>query len=200
MEDLNFTNLQTENWEPPADLKSTVLSIDENPNIGQKVQELTQVEDQDKCSKRIPKRILHFSDGTLEEFSTDDESDTDLRNADQVDCKALVDPATLTWGPYVWYQVAKLGSTTLSACDYLGEHLANFFGITSPKYQFEVNEYFKMKAEEEEEKKKQDEEAQGWKEKSTLALVTDCGGKQTVTVETVAQQPHPAGEAKESFL
>lgn len=34
-----------------------------------------------------------------------------------------------------------------SAADYLGEKLAWFFGITSPKYQYAIDEYEKMKAE-----------------------------------------------------
>lgn len=29
----------------------------------------------------------------------------------------------------------------LSACDYVGESLANFLGITAPKYQYEIDEY-----------------------------------------------------------
>lgn len=32
-------------------------------------------------------------------------------------------------------------------CDYLGEHLAYFFGITSPKYQHAINEYYATEAE-----------------------------------------------------
>lgn len=32
-----------------------------------------------------------------------------------------------------------LGSSALDTVDYLGESLANFFGITTPKYQFEIN-------------------------------------------------------------
>lgn len=33
------------------------------------------------------------------------------------------------------------GSSALSACDYVGERLANVLGITSPKYQYEIDEY-----------------------------------------------------------
>lgn len=32
-----------------------------------------------------------------------------------------------------------IGSSTLNSIDYVGESLANFFGITTPKYQFEIN-------------------------------------------------------------
>ena len=36
----------------------------------------------------------------------------------------------------VWF-----GSQALKVCDYFGEGLANFFGITSPKYEYEIEEY-----------------------------------------------------------
>ncbi|XP_020357005.1 protein FAM177A1 isoform X1 [Oncorhynchus kisutch] len=39
----------------------------------------------------------------------------------------------------------------LSVCDYLGERMASLFGITSPKYQYAIDEYYRMKKEEEEE-------------------------------------------------
>ena len=29
----------------------------------------------------------------------------------------------------------------LAACDYVGEHLAHFLGITSPKFALEIEEY-----------------------------------------------------------
>lgn len=42
--------------------------------------------------------------------------------------------------------------------DSAGETLAGFFGITTPKYQIEINEYERIK----EEKKKMEEESAGW--------------------------------------
>lgn len=35
----------------------------------------------------------------------------------------------------------------LPACDYLGERMASFFGITSAKYQYAIDEYYRMKKE-----------------------------------------------------
>ncbi|XP_042371168.1 protein FAM177A1-like, partial [Plectropomus leopardus] len=37
-------------------------------------------------------------------------------------------------------------------CDYLGERMASLFGITSAKYQYAIDEYYRMKKEREEEK------------------------------------------------
>lgn len=81
-------------------------------------------------------RILHFSDGTLEVTTSDEEDDSkELVKA------PVIDPKTLRWLPYMWYYTTYAASKTLSACDYLGERLAYFFGITSPKYQYAVSEY-----------------------------------------------------------
>lgn len=32
-----------------------------------------------------------------------------------------------------------------AACDYMGERLASMFGITSPKYQYAIDEYYRIK-------------------------------------------------------
>lgn len=55
--------------------------------------------------------------------------------------------STLQWGPWIWYQTVNVGIKSLKVCDYLGEHLASFFGITTPKYQYEIDEYERMIAE-----------------------------------------------------
>ena len=44
----------------------------------------------------------------------------------------------------MWYQTVAAGSKALELCDYVGESLASFFGITTPKYQFEINEYMRL--------------------------------------------------------
>lgn len=32
-------------------------------------------------------------------------------------------------------------------CDYMGEKLASLFGITAPKYQYAIDEYYRIKKE-----------------------------------------------------
>uniref|UniRef100_A0A182M978 Uncharacterized protein n=1 Tax=Anopheles culicifacies TaxID=139723 RepID=A0A182M978_9DIPT len=90
---------------------------------------------------RAPKKVLHFSDGTLEEFSDDEE--------DQVDKPApvIVDESKLNWGQWIQYKTCKLGNTVLAGCDYVGEGLASFLGITTPKYSYEIEEFKRMQAE-----------------------------------------------------
>lgn len=34
-----------------------------------------------------------------------------------------------------------------AVCDYMGERLASLFGITTPKYQYAIDEYYRIKKE-----------------------------------------------------
>uniref|UniRef100_A0A182JIJ9 Uncharacterized protein n=1 Tax=Anopheles atroparvus TaxID=41427 RepID=A0A182JIJ9_ANOAO len=92
---------------------------------------------------RAPKRVLHFCDGTLEEYSDDD--------TDQVDKvePPPVDESKLKWAEWMRYKTYKLGSSVLAGCDYVGEGLASFLGITTPKYSYEIEEFKRMQAEQE---------------------------------------------------
>nr|XP_054758114.1 protein FAM177A1-like [Lytechinus pictus] len=94
-----------------------------------------------------PRRIIHFSDGILEEYSTDEEDGEDKAVIEE----PPVDPKTLDWMPYIWFYMMKSGVTTYKVCDYLGEKLAYFFGITSPKYSYALSEYNRLEKEEREE-------------------------------------------------
>lgn len=46
--------------------------------------------------------------------------------------------STLPWAPFLLHWALQLGSQALAVCDYLGEHLANWFGVTAPKYRYEI--------------------------------------------------------------
>lgn len=100
--------------------------------------------DQSRVKLKEPKRILHFSDGTLEEYSTDEETE-------QVDHSSTNTEVPTDWIPWLWYATTTTGYKTLEICDSVGEYLANFFGITSSKYHAEI-EYYKesLKAKENE--------------------------------------------------
>lgn len=118
-------------------------------------------EESTRHPNRVPRRILHFCDGTLEEYSDEEEEEETITKETSKELTA-VDPKTLAWGAWFWYQTVLAGSKTLEVCDYLGEALANFFGVTTPKYQFEINHYEQMVAEEEALKKRMDMEMGGW--------------------------------------
>ncbi|XP_015245482.1 PREDICTED: protein FAM177A1 isoform X2 [Cyprinodon variegatus] len=98
---------------------------------------------------KVPRRIIHFANGdTMEEYSTDEEEEEEKHVKQEV---VAVDSSKLTWGPYFWFHMWRMATSTISVCDYMGEKLASLFGITTPKYQYAIDEYYRIKKEEEEE-------------------------------------------------
>ncbi|XP_021440818.2 protein FAM177A1 [Oncorhynchus mykiss] len=100
--------------------------------------------------QKVPRRTIYFASGeTMEEYSTDEEEEEEVQASIAV--KTSADPSRLTWGPYFLFHMWRVATSTISVCDYLGERMASLFGITSPKYQYAIDEYYRMKKEEEEE-------------------------------------------------
>ncbi|XP_037090385.1 protein FAM177A1-like [Pollicipes pollicipes] len=93
---------------------------------------------------RVPRRVLHFSDGTMEEYSTDEEDEPD-KPPDTLTQLRAADTKSMGWMPWAWYWFRFAGYSTLSGVDSVGERLAYMLGITSPKYQYELDEYYEMK-------------------------------------------------------
>lgn len=73
-------------------------------------------------------------------------------------CRYICLQKRLTWGPWIMHYAAAGGTKAVEYCDYVGETLADFLGITTPKYQLELSEYERMEAA----KKKLEEESAGW--------------------------------------
>ncbi|KAK2727053.1 protein FAM177B-like [Artemia franciscana] len=98
-------------------------------------------------SKR--KKILHFSDGTLE--VDEDEIDMDSVIVEEAvnSFQENINIHALPWSDWILHMVSQAGSKTLAACDYAGGALADFFGITSPKYYLEMEAAKEMMKEEE---------------------------------------------------
>ncbi|TRY78343.1 hypothetical protein TCAL_10847 [Tigriopus californicus] len=111
--------------------------------------------------KRVPRRIIHCSDGVIEEYSTDDEQadGSDLATESKMASPKL-DTKTLAWMPWMIHHTWFAGSTILSYCDFWGEKLAWIFGITSPKYYYEIEEFKRIEEEEKERMARQDAEMQ----------------------------------------
>ncbi|XP_030262167.1 protein FAM177A1-like isoform X2 [Sparus aurata] len=136
------------------------MELQQSPNLGKDFEsvelgELDKREEQQQQQQRekVPRRIIHFSSGeTMEEYSTD-EDEAEEKEAERKDLlSSPVDASKLTWGPYFWFHMWRAATSTISACDYLGERMASLFGITSAKYQYAIDEYYRMKKEREEEK------------------------------------------------
>ena len=115
-------------------------------------------DDSSKKKKKVPKRILHFSDGVLEEYSTDEEEREEAEK-EQIQTVAT---SEMSWAPWLLYLAWLSATSTLRAADSLGEKLAWWLGITSPKYYYEIQEAKRMIKEEEERKKNMDAEMAGW--------------------------------------
>uniref|UniRef100_A0A8C5N7H2 Uncharacterized protein n=1 Tax=Gouania willdenowi TaxID=441366 RepID=A0A8C5N7H2_GOUWI len=45
------------------------------------------------------------------------------------------------------FPVKRVFIISLSACDYIGERMASLFGLTSAKYQYAIDEYYRIKKE-----------------------------------------------------
>ncbi|XP_076464838.1 protein FAM177A1-like [Babylonia areolata] len=135
--------------------------------------------------KKVPRRILHFSDGILEEYSTDEEEE-------DVPDQPLVDPKTLKWMPWFWYYVSTAAYRTWSVADFCGEKLAWWFGITSPKYQSAIDEYYRRK--EEEEKEKAEEE----RRLSRATLTTELSAS-SIDMQVVQEENVMVGNTLEKY-
>lgn len=126
----------------------------------------TAVDVEAKTPKRKPKRVLHFSDGTLVEYSDDDElhdadDDDDGPADDPKECAAVAEkrsPQHMRWGEYLLHLTMAFGVQSLNVCDYLGERFAWVLGITTPKYGYAIEEREWQKKEEAEEKAREDRE------------------------------------------
>ncbi|XP_049918533.1 protein FAM177A1 [Epinephelus moara] len=131
---------------------------------------------------KVPRRTIFFASGeTMEEYSTDEEDEVEEPLRRDV---TTVDPSKLTWGPYFWFHIWRMGTSTISVCDYMGERLASLFGITTPKYQYAIDEYYRIKKEEEEE-----EEENRLAEMAEIRFVEQRRGE---------QDDHPATEQPEA--
>lgn len=79
----------------------------------------------------------------------------------------------MNWLPWAWHQTTSFSSKMLDGCDYVGECLASFLGITAPKYQFEINEYYRLQKLEREMLHQQDLEMGGWNEHNRGNLISN---------------------------
>ncbi|XP_020498763.2 protein FAM177A1 [Labrus bergylta] len=126
------------------------MDTDKSPGLETDFESVEMGDSVDKRVRvKVPRKTIYFASGeTMEEFSTDEEEEEEEPLKTDV---ITVDPSKLTWGPYFWFQTWRMATSTISVCDYMGEKLASLFGITTPKYQYAIDEYYRMKKEEDEE-------------------------------------------------
>ncbi|XP_028997209.1 protein FAM177A1 isoform X2 [Betta splendens] len=130
------------------------MAVEQNPAKDFESVELGEMDGRGERQRRekAPRRIIHFSSGeTMEEYSTDEEDGEDKEPERKDLLSSPADASKMTWGPYFWFHMWRAATSTISACDYLGERMASLFGITSAKYQYAIDEYYRIKKEREEE-------------------------------------------------
>ncbi|OWK08835.1 FAM177A1, partial [Cervus elaphus hippelaphus] len=90
----------------------------------------------------------------------------------------------LTWGPYLWFHMLRAATSTLS------EKIASVLGISTPKYQYAIDEYYRMKKEEEEEEEenRMSEEAERQYQQNKLKA------------DSIVQSDQPETLASSSFV
>uniref|UniRef100_A0A1A8RIP0 Myosin IXB n=1 Tax=Nothobranchius rachovii TaxID=451742 RepID=A0A1A8RIP0_9TELE len=156
---------------------------------------------------KLPRRTIHFANGdTMEEFSTDEEEEEEARVKKDV---ITVDPSRLTWGPYFWFYMWRMATSTVSVCDYMGERLASLFGVTTPKYQYAIDEYYRIKKEEEEEearrraeeeerrKREEEEEAKRKAEEDARLRLEEEARRRAEQEEAAARKAQEQGKEEE---
>uniref|UniRef100_A0A3B3SC75 Family with sequence similarity 177 member A1 n=1 Tax=Paramormyrops kingsleyae TaxID=1676925 RepID=A0A3B3SC75_9TELE len=124
------------------------VSSDPEPPTGKDFENVELGDQMRNPQQKSPRRTIYFAGGeTMEEYSTDEEEE----EPEKKDLIPTVDPAKLTWGPYFLFHMWRAAMSTVSVCDYFGEKMSSLLGITTPKYQYAIDEFYRIKKEEEEE-------------------------------------------------
>jgi hypothetical protein len=126
-----------------------------------------QNEDSKTIRVKTPKRVLHCSDGVYEEYSEDEEP---------INKENLQDISTMR----------KIAHNLVYGLDYVGEAIASFLNITTPKYAYEINQFKKM--EEERAKEAQEMKDNTWQVENEQSTI--------VTVAPAQQQQQQSGDDK----
>ncbi|VDN15385.1 unnamed protein product [Dibothriocephalus latus] len=96
--------------------------------------------------EKVPKRVFHCSDGTISEYSDDDEADGPI-----VEVEPEQDSQALTWSSWLSQKAKNATKMVVSASDWMGEKFASLVGVTEPKFDLYIREHeFLMKQKEEE--------------------------------------------------
>ncbi|GAB1603751.1 protein FAM177A1-like [Argonauta hians] len=106
---------------------------------------------EDGTKNRTPKRILHFSDGIIEEFSSsEDEGRIGDDSKQPLVRPKTFDPRSADILPWIWFYITLAFRKSLKTAEICGEKIGSALGITTPKYQYAIDEYKRRKKEEEE--------------------------------------------------
>ncbi|KAH8396507.1 hypothetical protein KR222_011776, partial [Zaprionus bogoriensis] len=91
------------------------------------------------------RRMLYFSDGCMEELSTDSDGDSDAPPDVPDKAYDVQLERELPLGPRLRCKATRVGSSILAGIDYVGGGLASFLGITNSKYASELKYHQRAK-------------------------------------------------------
>jgi len=207
-EDLNLSTPQTSSnyqaIDKPEDVTGGNLEAD-------RVSYRDPDRDPPRKNGKVPKKILHFSDGTLEVYSSSEsDGDDDEKSQHQSgktnnqsatspkEIQAAINPNNLRWIPWMVHYTWWFGSGFLGYCDFLGEKLAWALGITSPKYYYEIEDAKREQEFEEERQKRLGVEAgSGWTEPKESVTTSKLVETLQPTPKTMEGQSSPRSNSSE---
>ncbi|XP_031558581.1 protein FAM177A1-like [Actinia tenebrosa] len=134
----------------------------------------------DRRKKRYRKKKRKKEE--ISESSSEDESSKLTSKKDDIN------PSDLNWPLYFWYYIVAVSTGALRVAECLGEKLAYVFGITSPKYQYVIDEYYRLKEIEEEEEEREKREREYVEKKQAERIAQLEGGEKASEILTIPEE------------
>ena len=141
-------------------------------------------DDDDGVFKENKKKIKRLKKKKPKHVVIDDDTSSDEDQNPEVN--ANINPSDLTWLLWMWYYIRAVSSGALKAAEFLGERLAALFGITTPKYQYVIDEYYRLKELEREEEEKEKKEQEFVAQRRMEELSKMEGGNQELVYNQVS--------------
>ncbi|CAL8131422.1 unnamed protein product [Orchesella dallaii] len=137
-----------------------------------KLQDMSRSTDIKESVIKVPiKKVIHFADGsTLEDDDGDNDnlSSEDMSRSSELpitksqahstDSAAPVNTSNMSWPEWMRHHSFRAGTKTINVLEGMGGTAAYYLGITTPKYQSEIDEFNRMMTK----KKAHDEELISW--------------------------------------
>jgi len=130
---------------PVVVVREAVNPLDAYGTLEQPIQQQTK-----PVESAQEQHVKDFNSIIFDKLESDSESEEDL--GIEAEPELIVNTSVMSWPSYLMHYTCLTGSTTLKVADGMGEWLADFFGITGPKYWYIIREYERQKEEEAREK------------------------------------------------
>lgn len=136
----------------------------------------------ERKKRKVKRKKIYFRSDFVGDESSSDEDDKNNALSKTI---SQQNPHDLNWAMWFWYYIVVASVSTFHAAEFCGEKLADFFGITAPKYQYAINEYHRLKQEEREEEEREQREAECVRQRELERLTHLEGGNHNERVPNV---------------